>query len=78
MDIEVEGVEQSASTGALPAWSEVESLVQEAYRRYRSNSEGVVADYIPVLAQADPDWFAVCVAETNGSVHSAGDSDIEF
>ena len=78
MDIEVEGVEQSASTGALPAWSEVESLVQEAHRRYRSSSEGVVADYIPVLAQADPDWFAVCVAETNGSVHSAGDSDIEF
>lgn len=78
MDIEVDGVEQSVSTGALPAWSEVESLVQEAHRRYRSSSEGVVADYIPVLAQADPDWFAVCVAETNGSVHSAGDSDIEF
>ena len=78
MDIEVGGVEQSVSTGALPAWSEVESLVQEAHRRYRSSSEGVVADYIPVLAQADPDWFAVCVAETNGSVHSAGDSEIEF
>ena len=78
MDIEVEGVEQSASTGTLPAWSEVESLVQEAHRRYRSSSEGAVADYIPVLAEADPDWFAVSVAETNGSVHSAGDSDIEF
>jgi len=78
MDIAVDGVAQSVSTGALPAWSEVESLVQEAHRRYRSSSEGVVADYIPVLAQADPDWFAVCVAETNGSVHSAGDSEIEF
>ena len=78
MDIEVDGVAQSVSTGALPAWSEVEALVQEAHRRYRSSSEGVVADYIPVLAQADPDWFAVCVAETNGSVHSAGDSEIEF
>lgn len=78
MDIEVDGVAQSVSTGALPAWSEVESLVQEAHRRYRSSTEGVVADYIPVLAQADPDWFAVSVAETNGSVHSAGDSEIEF
>jgi glutaminase len=37
-----------------------------------------VADYIPELAKADPDWFAVCVAEVDGSMHTAGDVDIEF
>ncbi|MFB1294455.1 glutaminase A [Mycobacterium sp. pW049] len=78
MDVDVGDVAQQAYTGGLPEWTEVESLVEAAYRRCRSESGGVVADYIPVLAQADPDWFAVCVAEVDGSVHAAGDAGIEF
>ena len=78
MDVEVEDVSQEAHTGALPAWSEVESLVEAAYRRCRADSGGVVADYIPVLAQADPAWFAVSVAEVGGGVHDAGDVGVEF
>lgn len=78
MDVDVGDVAQQAHTGFLPEWSEVESLVEAAYRRCRSESGGVVADYIPVLARADPDWFAVCVAEVGGGVHSAGDVDVEF
>jgi glutaminase len=78
MDVEVGDVAQAAHTGRLPEWSEVESLVEAAYRRCKSDTEGVVADYIPELAKADPDWFAVCVAEVDGSMHTAGDVDIEF
>lgn len=78
MDVDVGDVAQQAYTGGLPEWTEVESLVEAAYRRCRSESGGVVADYIPVLAQADPNWFGVCVAEVNGGVHSAGDAGVEF
>jgi glutaminase len=78
MDVDVGNVVQQAYTGALPEWSEVESLVEAAYRRCKADAEGVVADYIPVLAQANPDWFAVSVAEVDGHVHSAGDIGIEF
>ncbi|BCI52138.1 glutaminase [Mycolicibacterium litorale] len=78
MDVEVGDVAQQAYTGALPQWSEVESLVEAAHRRCKAETAGVVADYIPVLAEADPDWFAVCVAEADGSVHTAGDIDVEF
>jgi glutaminase len=78
VDVEVSDVTQQAYTGGLPEWSEVESLVEAAYRRCKADSGGVVADYIPVLAQADPNWFAVSVVETDGGVHSAGDVDVEF
>lgn len=78
MDVDVGDVAQQAYTGGLPEWTEVESLVEAAYRRCRSESGGVVADYIPVLAQADPNWFGVCVAEVDGGVHSAGDAGVEF
>lgn len=78
MDAEVGDVTQQAYTGTLPHWSEVESLVEAAHRRCRLDTDGVVADYIPALADADPDWFAVCVAEIDGDVHNAGDADVEF
>jgi glutaminase len=78
VDVDVDGVAQQAHTGELPAWSEVEALVEAAYRRGKSASGGVVADYIPALARADPEWFAVCVAEVDGEVHSSGDIAVEF
>jgi len=78
VDIDVEGVPQLVSTGSMPGWSEVESLVEAAHRRDRANTDGQVADYIPVLAQADPNLFGVCVAETDGGLHLAGDTTTEF
>ena len=78
MDVGVDDVAQQAYTGDLPAWSEIESLVEAAHMRCKADDGGVVADYIPELARADPEWFAICVVETDGSMHSAGDIDIEF
>ena len=78
MDVDIGDVPQQVFTGHLPEWSEVESLVAAAHRRCKDVSDGVVADYIPVLAEADPGWFAVCVAEVDGAVHSSGDIDVEF
>ena len=62
VDIDVDGVDQVVSTGHLPGWNDVESLVEAAYRRSKQDEDGSVADYIPVLAQADPDLFGICVA----------------
>ncbi|MCB7135864.1 glutaminase A [Cellulosimicrobium marinum] len=78
METDSAGVEQQVSTGSLPGWERVEARVREAYERYRGNDEGAVADYIPVLAEADPASFGVCVAESGGTVHAVGDSDVEF
>ncbi|GAA1725833.1 glutaminase [Aeromicrobium alkaliterrae] len=40
--------------------------------------DGEVADYIPELATADPDRYAIAIATLDGQVYSAGDADVEF
>jgi glutaminase len=75
---DVSSVEQAVSTGSLPGRDRVEQLVQDAHARYRDRTEGVVADYIPVLAAADPALFGIAVAETSGDLHTAGDAEVGF
>ncbi|WP_323102247.1 glutaminase A [Intrasporangium sp. YIM S08009] len=66
------------STGELPRPEEVEQLVTEAYQRYRGTTDGTVADYIPVLAEASPDWFGISVVGARGRSFEIGDVDTLF
>src|SRR5271166_4232094 len=66
------------STGHLPPPERVDGIVAEAYERFKSVDEGTVADYIPALARVPRRLFGVCVVETDGAVHAAGDADHEF
>ncbi|MFC8047481.1 glutaminase A [Nocardia sp. NPDC057353] len=75
---DVDGVEQAVSTGLLPGWDEVEQHVGDALERYLPRTSGAVADYIPVLAAADPELFGIAVAEVSGALHSAGDAEAGF
>ena len=68
----------AVSTGHLPPGATVAALVGEAHERYRSIGDGKVADYIPALAKASPDWFGICVAGVGGEVHAVGDAAREF
>ena len=54
------------STGELPQPDEVRDVVTEAYERYRTNGDGDVADYIPALAVASPEWFGIAVVGARG------------
>jgi glutaminase len=58
--------------------SPIRSRLEELHRRYRSFHDGEVATYIPELAVANPDWFAICVATTDGFVYEVGDSTQPF
>jgi glutaminase len=62
------------STGALPSREQVRALVESAHERFRGERGGKVADYIPVLAEADPAAFGICVANTRGDAFSVGDA----
>ena len=75
---ESDSIEQRVSTGRLPSWDEVEALTAAAFERYRTLDEGVVADYIPILAQADGALFGLSVSEANGAIHNAGDAEHAF
>jgi glutaminase len=66
------------STGHLPPAEQIESLVAEAYERYRSLDEGRVADYIPALAKVPRELFGICVVGVGGAVYTAGDVSYEF
>jgi glutaminase len=66
------------STGHLPSDDDVQSLLQDAYDRYREVRDGVVADYIPALACASPDWFGACIVGTRGRVFQVGEATQEF
>src|SRR6476469_6381202 len=66
------------STGDLPQAEEVRAVVTEAYERYRSNGDGEVADYIPALAQASPDWFGISVVGARGNSFEIGDVAVTF
>ena len=66
------------STGQLPPTGRVVQLVDEAYRLFRGDGEGEVSDVYPALMRVSPDLFSICVVNTNGAVHVAGDADVEF
>src|SRR4051794_40529694 len=61
------------STGELPESEEVVGLITEAYERYRTNRSGAVADYIPALADASPEWFGISVVGVRGRSFEIGD-----
>ena len=58
------------STGHLPPVELVTSLVAQAHDRFKSITEGKVADYIPALAEVPADLFGICIVETNGNIYT--------
>jgi glutaminase len=67
-----------ASTAAIPTDSPIERYLQELQARHAGFGEGRVADYIPELAKANPDWFGICIATRDGHVYEVGDTRTPF
>jgi glutaminase len=66
------------STGSLPPPDDVQSLVTEAYERYRDVDDGETSDVYPALQQVPPEQFGISVMGTNGDHYRSGDADVEF
>ena len=54
--------------------SPVADHLEAVHEECRSIRSGAVADYIPALAKADPDWFGVVLATVDGQVYEVGDT----
>ena len=52
--------------------------LREILDHVRDDERGKVADYIPELAVANPDYLGAAMCTTTGHVYWAGDADIEF
>ncbi len=58
--------------------SPVQAYLEEIHARYLPDRTGDLATYIPELGRADPDWFGICVATTDGRLYQVGDTDVPF
>lgn len=56
----------------------VQSVVQEAYEKYKDNKDGKNADYIKALADVDSSLFGITVVTVDGKVFEVGDVKSEF
>ncbi|MBJ7459129.1 MAG: glutaminase A [Thermoleophilaceae bacterium] len=58
--------------------SPVNDYLQTLHDRHVGVKDGAVADYIPELAAAEPDFFGISMVTTQGAVYEAGDTRERF
>ena len=72
----------SAQTGrsspVAPKREAVTAVVQEAYDKYKNETKGKNADYIPYLAQVDSKLFGIAIVTTDNQVITKGDVTYSF
>ena len=61
-----------------PRRAEVEAVVKEAYDKFKSDTGGKNADYIPYLAQVDSKLFGIAIVSTDNQVVTMGDIKYSF
>lgn len=66
------------SSGQLPPDTQVDRLVAEAHDRFSSVSLGLVSAVYPAMSRVAPELFGICIVDTLGRVHSAGDTQHPF
>lgn len=64
---------QSLASSITAVTSPFRNYLNDLHAKYRSLNEGNVADYIPELALAKPEWFGICVVTQDGQVFEVGD-----
>ena len=62
----------------LLSGSPIERYLNDLHGRYAAFKDGRVADYIPELANANPNWFGICIATRDGHVYEVGDTRQDF
>lgn len=65
-------------SSVAPRQELVKSVVDQAYAKYRSDTAGKNADYIPYLAQVDSRLFGISAVTTDNQSYSVGDVNYAF
>ena len=71
------GLGQKASPVA-PARAQVEAVVREAYDKFKNDTGGKNADYIPYLAKVDSKLFGIAIVTTDNQELTMGDIKYSF
>ncbi len=59
-------------------WLPMEGYLEDLHQRISRIRTGQVADYIPELALAEPDWFGIALVTVDGHVYQVGDARLPF
>mgnify|MGYP001823321658 FL=1 len=59
-------------------WLPMQGYLEALHARLSQVTTGQVADYIPELALADPDWFGIALVTVDGNVYQVGDARLPF
>jgi glutaminase len=72
----------TAPTGKVspvaPRKEQVQAIVQEAYNKFKGDTRGKNADYIPELGKVDSKLFGIAIVTTNNQTVSVGDTKTAF
>src|SRR5258708_23111748 len=69
---------QTARSPVAPRRELVESVVREAYDKFKGDTNGKNADYIPYLAKVDSKLFGIAIVTTDNQVLTLGDVNYSF
>jgi glutaminase len=69
---------QTAHSPVAPRRELVESVVREAYDKFKGDTNGKNADYIPYLAKVDSKMFGIAIVTTDNQVLTLGDVNYSF
>jgi len=61
-----------------PKKAQIQAIVDEAYAKFKADTRGKNADYIPVLAKVPSTLFGIAVVSTDNQVVTAGDVKTAF
>jgi glutaminase len=61
-----------------PRRAQVEAVVKEAYEKFKNDTNGKNADYIPYLAKVDSKLFGIAIVTTDNQVLTMGDVTYSF
>jgi glutaminase len=69
---------QTSRSPVAPRREMVESVVREAYEKFKNDNSGKNADYIPYLAQVDSKMFGIAIVTTDNQVITMGEVKYSF
>ncbi|MCG5059001.1 MAG: glutaminase A [Limnoraphis sp. WC205] len=69
---------QSLASSISAMTSPFRNYLNDLYEKYRVLNDGAIADYIPELALAKPEWFGTCVVTKEGQIFEVGECDQLF
>ena len=69
---------QTKASPVAPSRERAEAVVREAYEKFKNDTDGKNADYIPYLAHVDSKLFGIAFVSTDGYVFELGDVKYSF